>query len=70
MIVETDGLKIANPQYALDLSQAIESIRKISSLDIDRLFYYHGGVVEGDVKKKLMKLLGKNQKQPNSISSH
>ena len=61
MIVETDGLKIANPQYALDLSQAIESIRKISSLDIDRLFCYYGGV-EGDVKKKLMKLLGKYQK--------
>jgi len=42
-------------------NQAIESIRKISSLDIDRLFCYYGGV-EGDVKKKLMKLLGKYQK--------
>jgi len=33
--------------------KAIESIRKISSLDIDRLFCYHGAVAEGDVKKKI-----------------
>jgi len=70
VVVKTDGLEIANPQFALDLNQAIESIRKISSLDIDRLFCYHGGVVVGDIKKKLMKLLNKYQQQPNYISSH
>ena len=45
VVVENDELEIANPQFALDLTQAIESIRKISSLDIDRLFCYHGGTV-------------------------
>ena len=68
VVVENDELEIANPQFALDLNQAIESIRKISSLDIDRLFYYHGGVVEGIVKKKLMKLLTRYQEQSNLIS--
>jgi glyoxylase-like metal-dependent hydrolase (beta-lactamase superfamily II) len=65
VVVENNELEIANPQFALDLNQAIESIRKISSLDIDRLFCYHGGVVEGDVKKKLIKLLNKYQEQSN-----
>jgi glyoxylase-like metal-dependent hydrolase (beta-lactamase superfamily II) len=65
VVVENNELEIANPQFALDLNQAIESIRKISLLDIDRLFCYHGGVVEGDVKKKLLKLLRKYQEPSN-----
>ena len=70
VVVENDELEIANPQFALDLSQAIESVRKISLLDIDRLFCYHSGVVDRDVKKKLIKLLNKYQQHPNFISSH
>jgi glyoxylase-like metal-dependent hydrolase (beta-lactamase superfamily II) len=62
VVVENDELEIANPQFALDLNQAIESVRKISSLEIDQLFCYHGGVVDKDVKKKLMNLLTKYQK--------
>jgi hypothetical protein len=53
VVVENDELEIANPQFALALNKAIESIRKISSLEIDQLFCYHGGVVEEDVKKEI-----------------
>jgi glyoxylase-like metal-dependent hydrolase (beta-lactamase superfamily II) len=68
VVVENDELEIANPQFALDLNEAIESIRKMSSLDIDQLFCYHGGVVEGDVKNELMELISKYRDHPDLIS--
>lgn len=39
-------LDIANPEYTLDLRQAVESVRKIAGLGVDRLICFHGGMVE------------------------
>jgi hypothetical protein len=64
-ISDWPGLLLFDMPNSPYLNEAIESIRKISSLDIDRLFCYHGGAVEGDIKKKLMKLQSKYQEQPN-----
>ncbi len=59
MVVENGELEIANPQFALDLNQAIESVKKISALYIGKLYCYHGGVVANDIKSKFMNLLKK-----------
>lgn len=59
IVVENGELEIANPQFALDIEQAVESIKKISFLEIDKLFCYHGGVVVGNISEKFKKLLNK-----------
>jgi glyoxylase-like metal-dependent hydrolase (beta-lactamase superfamily II) len=61
VVVDHGELEIANPQFALDLKQAVESVKKLSLLDIDTLYCYHGGVVEKDIKGKLHSLLKKYQ---------
>ena len=65
VVVENEELELANPEFALDLSLAIQSVKKLSSLEIDILYCYHGGVVVGDIKNKLMKLLSKYQAVPH-----
>jgi glyoxylase-like metal-dependent hydrolase (beta-lactamase superfamily II) len=57
LIVENGKLEIANPSFTLDLEQAIESVKKISHLEINELWCYHGGVVVGDIPEKITKLI-------------
>ncbi len=59
VVVENGKLEIANPQFTLDMQQAIASIKRIEGLDIEKMICYHGGVVEKDVKKQLNNLIGK-----------
>ncbi|MEJ8804002.1 MBL fold metallo-hydrolase [Pontibacter sp. H249] len=57
LVCETGKLQIANPAYTLDLPQAIESVKKLCHLEIDRIVCYHGGVVEGNIREKLNSLV-------------
>ncbi|CAI6086278.1 MBL fold metallo-hydrolase [Cohnella sp. JJ-181] len=59
VVVEEGKLNIANPQYALDLEEAVRSVRLLLDYEIDRLICYHGGVYEGDVKQALLDLIQK-----------
>lgn len=58
-VIDRDSFDIANPQFTLDLPAAIDSIRKLKELDIDTVMCYHGGRLQGDIRKKLLDLLGK-----------
>ncbi|WP_027087462.1 MBL fold metallo-hydrolase [Cohnella panacarvi] len=57
VVLEQSKLDIANPQYTLDMEAALNSVRNLLAFDIDRLICYHGGVLEGDVRGALRKLL-------------
>lgn len=57
LVIENGELEIANPQYTLDINQAIASIKKLSSLEINTLYCYHGGMVADHILEKLQKLL-------------
>ncbi|GAL87391.1 metal-dependent hydrolase [Sporocytophaga myxococcoides] len=57
IVVEEQGLDIANPQFTLDLQQAIESVEKIKQLSPKKIICYHGGIVEGEINEKLNVLL-------------
>ncbi len=57
VVLEQGKLNIANPQYTLDMEAALNSVRRLLEFDIDRLICYHGGVLEGDVRDALEKLL-------------
>lgn len=57
VVVESGELEIANPQYTIDLPQALESVKKLQQFDIVKMICYHGGIVEGDVQEKLARLI-------------
>lgn len=62
VVVEKGELEIANPHFALNLDEAVRSVKKISQLEIDKLICYHGGVVTGDIRKKLNDLSSRYNK--------
>ncbi|WP_349946049.1 hypothetical protein ABFV83_18775 [Lacrimispora sp. BS-2] len=45
-VIEGGQLVIANPQFTLDLDTAKASFHKLISLDADRYYCYHGGILE------------------------
>lgn len=53
VVIEHDVLQIANPQFTLDMQQAIESVKKLSELDIDTLICYHGGIMNHNIQSRL-----------------
>ncbi|MEZ4972964.1 MAG: MBL fold metallo-hydrolase [Cyclobacteriaceae bacterium] len=61
VVLEDGELNIANPQFTMDLGQAIESARKLADFVIDELHCYHGGVLTIDVNKKIIELIDRYQ---------
>lgn len=59
VVVEQGELELANPNYTLDLEQAIASVKKLQQLEVDRIICYHGGVLETAVDEKLKRLVAK-----------
>lgn len=57
VVVENDALNIANPQFALDLEKAVQSVALIKALKPEKLICYHGGLAAEDVEKKLEDLM-------------
>ncbi|MDR3259462.1 MAG: MBL fold metallo-hydrolase [Fusobacteriaceae bacterium] len=57
MVAEDGILHMANPQYTLDLIRAKESIRQFLDYDVEQILCYHGGLITGDVKSIIKKLL-------------
>jgi glyoxylase-like metal-dependent hydrolase (beta-lactamase superfamily II) len=59
VVVEEGALEIANPQYTLDLEEAVRSVERLLAYDIDQLVCYHGGIYREDVRHALEQLLRK-----------
>lgn len=57
VVIEDAKLAVANPQYTLDLEEAVRSVRRLLEYDIEQLVCYHGGVFHGDVRQALHELL-------------
>lgn len=55
LVVEDGQLIIANPEYALDLNEAIQSALKFNNYDIEQVVCYHGGIFNGSLTKQLDK---------------
>lgn len=63
-LVFADGqLDIANPQYTLDLPEAVRSVMRLKALQPERILCYHGGWVEGDLSNLLEDLLNRYQSE-------
>ncbi len=63
VVCENGTLDIANPHYTLDLREAVASVNKIAHLAIDTVICYHGGVVAGDIRQQLDRLLRRYEKE-------
>lgn len=57
VVVENEEFEIANPNFTLDLEQAVASVQKLLELDIAQIICYHGGSVTKRIKLKLEKLV-------------
>lgn len=57
VVVEEERLNLANPQYALDLKEAVRSVRRLLDYDIRQLICYHGGVFQGEIREALRQLI-------------
>ncbi|MDM1045279.1 MBL fold metallo-hydrolase [Myroides sp. 1354] len=57
LVVEEGQLNIANPQFTLDLPQAILSVQKIKALQSKKIICYHGGILEINIQEALEKLI-------------
>ncbi|WMT40433.1 MBL fold metallo-hydrolase [Paenibacillus sp. D2_2] len=59
VVIEQGRLNIANPQFTLDLDEAVRSVQRLLDYDIERIICYHGGLYDGDVKEALLELVQK-----------
>ena len=44
LVVESEKLCMAMPQYVLDMHDAQDSIRNLQNYDIEKIICYHGGI--------------------------
>ncbi len=59
VVLENSEFHIANPQFTLDLEQALVSVKKLLQLDIETMICYHGGVIEDKINQKLERLVAR-----------
>jgi glyoxylase-like metal-dependent hydrolase (beta-lactamase superfamily II) len=59
LVFENDEFDIANPQFTLDLPQAVQSVRLIKELTPKKIICYHGGVIDENVQENLVMVLAK-----------
>lgn len=57
VVIEEGKLNIANPQFTLDLDEAVRSVQRLLEYDIEQFICYHGGLFVGDVKQALRQLI-------------
>ncbi|MGE4287974.1 MAG: MBL fold metallo-hydrolase [Salinivirgaceae bacterium] len=59
LIIENGTFNLANPQFTLDIKQAIKSIEKIKALKPNRIICYHGGIMDKALDLHLARLINK-----------
>lgn len=57
VVIEEGKLAIANPQYTLDMDEAVDSVERLLDYDIEKLICYHGGLFHGNVQHALKELI-------------
>lgn len=59
VVIEEGELAIANPQYTMDLDEAVRSVQRLLDYDIEQMICYHGGLFHGDVRQAIQQLIHK-----------
>lgn len=53
LVIEEGRLNIANPQFTLDMRQAVASVKKIKQLQPTKIICYHGGILDEGIQEQL-----------------
>lgn len=53
LVIEEGRFNIANPQFTLDMRQAVASLKKIKQLQPAKIICYHGGSMEEGIQEQL-----------------
>lgn len=56
MIAKNGELSGPNPTVTPNMEQALESLKKFASFDIDRVICYHGGLAQGGVNESITRV--------------
>ncbi|MBS5956427.1 MAG: MBL fold metallo-hydrolase [Clostridiales bacterium] len=59
LVIVNGKLYMALPQYALNMEEAKDSVRKLKGYDIETIICYHGGVCDTGVKNRLNEIIAK-----------
>ncbi len=59
LVIVNGKLYMALPQYALNMEEAKDSVRKLEGYDIETIICYHGGVCDTGVKNRLNEIIAK-----------
>jgi glyoxylase-like metal-dependent hydrolase (beta-lactamase superfamily II) len=57
LAIENNKLVIANPEFTLDPERCMSSIRKIVTLNPQKIICYHGGIIEGNINALLNRIV-------------
>lgn len=57
LVIENGLLKIANPQYTLNMKEALNSVEKIRQLKPRKIICYHGGIIDNNIDEQLHLIL-------------
>jgi glyoxylase-like metal-dependent hydrolase (beta-lactamase superfamily II) len=56
-----------NPDFTPDKAEATRSIAKLAELEVDTAIAYHGGVCVGNIRERLLEIVGTLSKEGNAI---
>ncbi|MCS7460543.1 MBL fold metallo-hydrolase [Paenibacillus doosanensis] len=59
-VAEDGELKGPNPPYTPNMDQALQSLKKFTSFDVENIVCYHGGLIQGDANRRLAELAGRS----------
>lgn len=57
LVIEQGRLDLANPQYTLNLQEAVRSIERLLDYEIEQVICYHGGLYSGNVRQALQAII-------------
>lgn len=59
IVINEDNFDLANPNFTLDIYQAIKSVELIKNLQPEKIICYHGGIASDNIVEKLTNLIAK-----------
>lgn len=62
LVFDNGRLNLANPQFTLDWTEAMNSVRRIRELAPRRIICFHGGEASGDLMQQLDQLLANDNR--------
>lgn len=63
VVIENGKLNIANPQFTLNLQEAVNSVDKLASYPAEQLICYHGGILTENISQQLQELANRYRQQ-------